>query len=646
MSRYRARSHDVFEERSAGRAHAAGADPPSARPVPPADVRSVHAGRSDIGSVLRTTRELLRDERWSHWVLVFALALMATAAEALAAALIYVLLGMVAGDGELALPLVGSLERYVAGVETQTMFVAVSVVIAVFFVLRAILLVVQAYVQHRVTLHAGVRVARRLFAGYLSMPYPFHLRRNSSELIRNCHESISILTRDVLHPGIKAVSEGLVTLGVIGVLLWTAPLASVVAVGVLGLTAGILLRIVHPRIEHWGAVHQEQVTRTFKVLQQGLGGIREILVLGRQPTFSRTFEQTKRGLARANYSKTTLSEVPRAAMEAALVIFIVCFFLVAVTTRGTALDAVPVLGVFAYAAMRLKPSTTVIIRSLNSVRFAGPAVEQLRAELALIDAAASTGAATDANPLPFEHRLSLEDVAFTYEQARVPALSDVTFGIERGSAIGVVGPTGAGKTTLLDLLLGLLPPTRGRITVDGVDIHEDIAGWRRNLGVVPQSIFLTDDTLRRNIAFGVEDDEIDDAQVLRAVRLAQLEPFLEGLPDGLDTELGERGVRVSGGQRQRIAIARALYWDPAVLVFDEGTSALDNRTEAEFMQALRNLRGTRTIIMVAHRLSTVRDCDQIVVIDQGRVLDVGTYDGLLAESASFRQLAQPTAQPT
>lgn len=589
--------------------------------------------------IFRMVGRLLRGERRLHWLLLLILALLSSGVEALAAAMIFVLLGMVTGSDAIVLPVLGDVSRWFAAADTQLMFIGVSAAIGTFFVLRAVLLITQCYVQHRLSLHAGVRLSRRLFAGYLTMPYQFHLHRNSSELIRNCHDSISMLTRDVLQPGTRLVSETLITLGVIGVLLWTAPVASVLAVILLGVTAIVLLRLVHPKIDRFGSVSQAMVSKTFKVLQQSLGGIREIAVLGCAQEFVRPYVQTRGELARSNYWHSTLSEIPRAVLEAVLVLFIIAFFLFALAAEGTPLDVVPVLGVFAYAGLRLKPSMTVIVRALNSIRFAGPAIAQLESELEGIGKAADL-ADVGSGSSSFEQFLSIEDVSFTYEGADVPALERISLCIARGDAVGIVGPTGAGKTTLLDLLLGLLAPTDGQITVDGVDIHDDLAGWRRNLGVVPQSVFLIDDTLRRNIAFGVAEDEVEEAALRRALTLAQLDSFVEGLPAGLDTEIGERGVRVSGGQRQRIAIARALYREPSVLVFDEGTSALDNQTEAEFMDALRRLRGTRTIIMVAHRLSTVRDCDQVVVIEGGRVAGVGTYEQLLAESPTFRQLAR------
>jgi ATP-binding cassette, subfamily B, bacterial PglK len=236
-------------------------------------------------------------------------------------------------------------------------------------------------------------------------------------------------------------------------------------------------------------------------------------------------------------------------------------------------------------------------------------------------------------------KLHLDGVSYRYPGTAQEALADVDLEIRRGETIGIVGPTGGGKSTLVDVILGLLPPTTGQVTVDGMDIRENLPAWHDNIGVVPQLVFLLDDTLRRNIALGLGDDEIDDAKVWEAVRLAQLDGFVCSLSAGLDTVVGERGVRISGGQRQRVAIARALYRQPTVLVFDEGTSALDNLTEGELVSSLEKLRGERTIITVAHRLTTVRRCDRIVMIENAKVSDVGSFDELARRNATFRRMA-------
>jgi ATP-binding cassette subfamily C protein len=314
------------------------------------------------------------------------------------------------------------------------------------------------------------------------------------------------------------------------------------------------------------------------------------------------------------------------------------FFVLLVTAGGgTGPESVPLLGLYAYAGFRVIPSANRIVFLLSEIRFGRAALDRVRGDLALIARNVPGGAAEPSDSdLRFEERLDLERVSYTYEQGAGPVITDLSLTIRRGESIGIVGATGAGKSTLVDLVVGLLEPTAGRLAVDGVDIRTRLASWQRHIGYVPQSAFLIDDTLRRNIAFGIPDREIDERRVQAATQRAQLESLVASLPEGLATTVGERGVRLSGGERQRVGIARALYHEPAVLVFDEATSALDSRTEAELTRAIEALRGDTTLVLVAHRLSSVRHCDRLVLLRDGRIADSGTFDELMTRNADFR----------
>ncbi|HEX9888286.1 MAG TPA: ABC transporter ATP-binding protein, partial [Nitriliruptorales bacterium] len=484
------------------------------------------------------------------------------------------------------------------------------------------------------------RLSVRLLRGYLAMPYEFHLQRNSSQLIRNTFDSVQVLVRDVLEPAARLVSEAFTALAVLVVLLVIAPSATLLALAILGPAIAVLLVVVHPRVKRLGITSQEMSGASLQSLAQSLEGIRDIKVLGRESAFKREFAQQRVRYARAQYLRGGARELPRAALETLLILFIIGFFAVTVFTGGSTGDSLSILGLFAYAALRLKPSLSAILAGLNSVKFAVPAIDELDADLELLAREASYPD-HDVTPLPFQDRIEVVDLGFAYDQAAGPALRGIDLTIRRGEAIGIVGPTGGGKSTLVDILLGLLRPTTGRVLVDGADLHEHAAAWQRNIGVVPQAVFLIDATLRANIGLGLPADEIDAGQLAEAVELAQLGPFVRSLPDGLDTMVGERGVRVSGGQRQRIAIARALYRGPSVLFLDEGTSALDNLTEAELVRALDALRGQRTIVTVAHRLTTVRACDRIVMLEDGTITGAGSFDELMESHAGFRALASP-----
>jgi ATP-binding cassette subfamily C protein len=594
--------------------------------------------------VLQWCRRLVARDGRGRWLVVVLLAVVVTGVEALGTLLIFLLLGLVSGEaGALDLPVVGDVRELLPGWDEQTLLVMTAAIIGGFFVLRGGLLVVKSYAENRVIENTGARLASRLAHTYLALPYAWHLRRNSAQLIRNAQDSVRAIVTEVLRPTVKIISEGTLVVGILAVLMVASPFATLLAFGVLAPLVGCMLKVVQPRAKRLGRANQEMARATLQALQQSLHGMRDIKVLGRERYFHRVFHDGRLRLARARYLYHTLRTVPRAVTETTLVLFVAVFFAVTVATQGSATGALPVLGVFAYAAFRLKQPVNELTTAVNAMRFAGPALQDVEKDLAQ-----GTDAVTVAQrererpePLPFQRQIRFRAVRFRYEDAEDDALCDIDLAIGRGDSIGLVGPTGGGKSTLADILLGLLEPTEGDVLVDGVDIRGCTRAWQRNLGMVPQAVFLVDDTIRRNIALGVPDDAIQDARVQASVDAAQLHDVIASLPHGLDTIVGERGVRLSGGQRQRVAVARALYRDPQVLVFDEGTSALDNQTEAALLDTLSALQGERTLVTIAHRLTTVRDCDRILVVDGGRVIDTGTYEDLRHRSAAFQGLQQP-----
>jgi ATP-binding cassette subfamily C protein len=377
-------------------------------------------------------------------------------------------------------------------------------------------------------------------------------------------------------------------------------------------------------------------------ITQGLGSIKETKVAGREDFFLRWFSEASRRFARASLVFSIMSALPRLVIEVVAVggmLLVVTVILL----RGDELStAIPRLALFAMAAVRIIPSLTRLFSALSSIRFYGPAVPPLHRDLAQAwedetRLREATLTVRKEQPLLLD-ALEFREVGFTYEGASAPALAGISLRIARGSSVGFVGPSGSGKSTLIDLLLGLLAPQSGRIVIDGVGLQGVVADWQRSIGYVPQSIYLLDDTIRRNVALGIADEQIDDHAVRRALRQAQLESLVERLPAGTGTVIGENGVRLSGGERQRLGIARALYHGPQVLVLDEATSALDHHTENEITRTIRALVGERTVIVVAHRLSTVQMCDTIFVLTNGRIADAGTFEQLLAHSAEFRTL--------
>ncbi len=572
--------------------------------------------------------------RWLG-VVVFALAI--SGLEAIGAVLVYGLISLTTDPGgSIELPGFGDVRTRLPDMTQDDLVITAAIGIAVFFVLRAFVVLAQQYYQTRVARLTGVELSVRLLQRYLRLPYAFHLRRNSSELLRNTHDSVNELLGSVLIPIVRLLSEGLVVAAMVIVLLATAPLATGLAAVVMAPVVFLTMRSVQPKLARQGRITQQQGARGYQALQQSLHGYRDITVLGRQDFFVDLFRSTRLRIAEAHIKRAVLLSIPRVSIEAAVISFIAGFIALSTLLGTGAQQSLPILGLFAYAALRIMPSLNQIMGSLNAMRFGGPALDIVQADLAL----PVLPAEREVQRLPFTDALRLERVYFSYEDTVRPTLHDIDLVISVGESIGIVGPTGAGKSTLLDLIVGLSPPTHGSLTVDGVELRGHEAGWHQNLGLVSQQVFLLDDTLRRNIALGVPDVEIDDEAVREAVRLAQLDEFVSSLPRGLDTLVGERGARVSGGQRQRVAIARALYTRPSILIFDEGTSALDNLTEAALIKAISGLRGRHTIITVAHRLSTVQDYDRIVFMQDGRIDDVGRFQELIHRNAAFQRFTR------
>lgn len=585
----------------------------------------------DASSFLRRVDYLLSGGSRIKWAALIVLAVVVSVFEAAGAGLVFVLLRLVTEPGsEIALPLVGNLENVFPAADRTGLLLRLCLAVGAFFVVRGALLIFQSYAQSRITHSAGARLSARLLTGYLHMPLMFHMRRRSSDLTRNVHQVGFDVVSTTFVPVIGIASELLMVVAIAMVLLWTSPLGTLVALATLGPMLIVLFRVVQPKLARLGSESHETHAATLSAIQQSLEGIRDLRILKRELTFAHRYEALRHRLSRAYYLRTTLMEAPRIVVETFTVLVILAFLAAALMRQASPAGTLALIGLFAYAVMRLMPAANRLAGHLNNIKFARASVATVYDDLREIERKA-TGPSRGPSepPLPFEHELRLHRVRFRYPGADRDALSDIDIVVRPGESIGIVGRTGGGKTTLVDLMLGLLPATTGRVTVDGVDVYENAERWHSNLGVVPQSIFLIDDTLRRNVALGVPDEELDEAAVEQAVDLAQLRQLIERLPDGLDTPVGERGTALSGGERQRVAIARALYRDPKVLVFDEGTSALDNQTEADFLRAIAGLRGSRTLITIAHRLTTVSRCDRVFLVADGRIVDQGEFPLLM-----------------
>lgn len=465
------------------------------------------------------------------------------------------------------------------------------------------------------------KTSDRLFGIYVSQPWSFHLQRNSAQLIRNNTTEISVFVNGC-HTALLMGTELLVAIGLGALLIYMEPIAAIVVGVVIGLATLVLHSVTSRRISRWAKIRQQYERKRIQDLQQGLGGAKDVKLLGREAEFIAEYRDATQQVAHAYQRQYFTQSLPRLWYEllATAGLSLLGFSLVSQGISGR--EIIPRLGLFAAAAFRLLPSLNRIISSWQSVQFMAPVASTLSDELSLCNNLVNRATRTRA---PFHDVITLCGITYSYPHARSPAISDVSITIPKGSAVGIIGGSGAGKSTLVDLLLGLLPPDKGIVSVDGVNIQSHLREWQNNVGYVPQSIFLTDDTIRRNIAFGVTEKEIDDEAVARALKAAHLDTFVESLPSGVNTLVGERGVRLSGGQRQRIGIARALYIDPPILVLDEATSSLDTNTEADVMAAVNQLHGEKTLVIVAHRLSTVANCDHLIRLENGSVACAGTH---------------------
>lgn len=495
----------------------------------------------------------------------------------------------------------------------------------------------------------GHSISLRLMHSYLRQPYVFFLDRHSGDMSTRLLSEAGQVVNQFYKPAADLIAGVLTAALIIGLLLWVNWAVTLVAFGILGGAYAGIYALIRRRLRALGKTRLAANRARFRLAGEAFGGIKELKVTGREGIYAERYEEPSLHMARALILVNVLSNVPQYLLQAVAFGGIVLLCLVLIDPQSLAsgqglATILPLLGVFAFAGQRLMPEMARIYGSVVQLQIGIHAVKAVHADLIAI---AAPNAGSPAKPrsdaaLTIRHEIALRDVEFQYPNATRPGLDAVSLTIRAGEKLAVVGATGAGKTTLADIVLGLLTPSQGQILVDGTPITEaNHAAWQNSVGYVPQDIFLTDSSVAENIALGLPPARIDRDRVIAAARIARIDEFIRSeLAQGYDTPVGERGVRLSGGQRQRIGIARALYHDPGLIVFDEATSALDNLTEAEVMEAINALPGDKTVLMIAHRLSTVRHCDHILVLDHGRVSGFGTWDELEATNPIFRTLAR------
>lgn len=591
--------------------------------------------------ILKCLRLLDSADRW-RWFGLVPLALVAAAAEAFGAAAVFGMLTIVIDPSRAATwPIASDVFARVGAGDPRGLIVSLILLLIAFYLFRNLLLGFATYAQQRVVHDSITHVSRRLLLGYFTVPYAFHFYRSSASLIQRMTQSVEVAYTLVLSSIVHMLTEAVIALGLVIVLAAVAPLVTLVAVATAGLLMLLPLQFTGRIFERLGRDEQQQDEDLLLQLQQSLGAMKELKITGRERYFYDRFSATRAALSRSQYRRAALHEVLRLGIETVFVCALLIVVLLLTLGGRSGQDVVSVLGLYAYAGFRLVPAANRISRTLSQFRAGRPFLDDVVADFAAIEAArpARLEAPAADDGARFAEAIQFERVSYAYGAGGAAALADVTLTIRKGESIGIVGQTGAGKSTLVDLLLGLLQPTGGRIIVDGRDLGEHARWWQRQIGYVPQAFFIVDDTLRHNVAFGIPGARVDERRVQAAVQVAQLQEFVARLPNGLETRVGERGLRLSGGQRQRVVIARALYHEPQVLVFDEATSALDSQTEREIARAIDALRGTITLVVIAHRLTTVRGCDRLIFLDQGRVAAVGSYEELITGHAGFRAMA-------
>ena len=474
-------------------------------------------------------------------------------------------------------------------------------------------------------------LSSKLMKSYLSAPYTLHLTKNSADLVQSVVTFTDRFCIGLVLSLLTSISNGVVIIALITLLIWTNAAASI-GIGVVLLVSLAMLNPLKERLARWGKNGFDASAEMIRVLNHGLGGLKETRIIGCEPYFEAQMNQAANKYSRNMGLADSYANLPRYVVEAVIISFLIVFaFLFVTFNQDNNQNLTSIFGIFAIASIRLLPATGNTIGCISVIRYNIHSLDSLYAELKEAERFEAQNqkyisqASNQQAKLNFQQQIAIADLVYRYPNAATNALNGISLTIEKGHSIGLIGKSGSGKTTLVDVLMGLLLPQSGDITVDNVSVYDNLRAWQNLIGYVPQSIFLIDDTLERNIAFGVPDNQIDRQRLQKAVAAAQLTEVVEGLPMGLDTTVGERGVLLSGGQRQRVGIARALYHEKEILVFDEATAALDNETENLITDATKALSGSKTIIIIAHRLSTIEHCDRIYRLEQGSITQSGNY---------------------
>lgn len=500
------------------------------------------------------------------------------------------------------------------------MMTVMGILIIIVYILKNAYLIMSSYVQAWYSTSVQRDLSIKTANTFLNSSYLFHLGVNSSVLIRTINQDV-VGVFAVFFYLFRVLAEIFTIVAISAYIVMLDPILAFSLVGILGSCMLILFFGLKKLVKMFGRIGQDCEAKMLQYLTQAFTGIKEIMVMNRQKYFEDSFDQSCSLNARAAKRNNFLNVIPTNVYEVVCIGGLIGLVIVRLHMIDNIAGFVTNLAIIAAAAFRLFPAVSRLTTNLNAIMYNRPRLDSMYEMLKSIEKEATYQRKDmdpdKVEPLKFDQELKIDRITWKYPAGKEAVLKDLELTIQKGQSIALIGPSGAGKTTLADVILGLLAPQKGKILLDGVDVYGNLPGWSKIIGYVPQAVYLTDDTIRNNVAFGVYEHQIEEDKIWNALEEAQLASFVRGLPEGLDTMVGERGVRLSGGQRQRIAIARALYENPEILVLDEATSALDTETETAVMESIDSLHGTKTMIIVAHRLTTIRNCDRIYEIKDG-----------------------------
>lgn len=596
--------------------------------------------------VFKKIFELFNDQERKHFYLLMCLMVFVAFTEVLGISTLLLLLKVFSEPENITLnPYSGALFSRLSFSSIFAFQVFLAGLVFIVVVIGLLIKALGTYAIIRFSNMRGYSMSIQLLEAYLHQPYSWFIGHNSADINKVVLTEIEQAVTRVVMPGLNLLANILLAGAIIVFLIIVEPLIAIIAAFLIGGGYSLIYVSVRGHLLRLGERRFRANTARFRITHEATGGFKELKIMNLEDMYVQRFREPAKDFATTATQARSIDELPRYALEMlTFAVLLGAILTMLVRNSGDLTAAIPTLGIFAFSVMKLLPALQKVYYALSSIRNGIPFLDKIYDDYTTATSFVShRPVSTDVKTrMPLLKNLELRDISFSYPETERVALQKISFELSATSIVGIVGGTGAGKTTIVDLILGLLTPHTGNILVDGEALNrENIQAWQRSLGYVPQTIYLSDSTIRENIAFGTAPKDIDSCAVERAAKIASLHDFIvKDLPQGYDTAVGERGVRLSGGQRQRIGIARAMYHDPSLLIMDEATSALDNITERAVMDAVKNIGREKTVIMIAHRLSTVRNCDKIILFENGAVSHIGDFDLLVKNSDTFSRMAE------